>query len=101
MGSPLVLGCIWAVYLKAGGLVHAPFKLFHKLFQRQPHRLTELAQLNDIHPPFAALALADERLSFPQTRRHLFLGNARLFARLTQAGEEMGVGSGADRLLPP
>ena len=53
--------------------------------------LTEKPGLNEVDPPFAALALAYEGLCCPQSRCKLFLGDPLGHACLSQLTEECQV----------
>jgi hypothetical protein len=69
------------------------------MFEVNPDSAAECAQLNHINSPFAAFALADERLRFPNLPRELFLRKARVLSRLPQQFEEYGVLSRVDGLF--
>lgn len=56
--------------------------------KRDADRRAECTRFHDVEPPFASLALADERLSLSQAFRELDLGHAGASPSVAQTSEE-------------
>jgi hypothetical protein len=57
---------------------------FREIAERNPNRLTDLAEFNQIESPIASFVLAHERLGLTQIFRQVLLAQSRGEARLTK-----------------
>lgn len=73
-------------------------KANHKVCERNFDSLAEIAQLNNVNAPFAALNFANYGASQTQTRRQFILSDRRIYARFSQLTQQNLIIVGKNRL---